>query len=669
MFRAIQRLIFTAKVFQTTAQPSQQHGEARAAPQDMLGAAVDAVAAAASGQQLTLVLPGQSTHASSASHRIDLRPAPHPVLTAQTLDAWAQAPGVSDLEYSDRREVARLILEAAQPMPGSFPADALVVYGDLTIRDFMALRTLPEGLNICGSLVMNNAPSLIALPGHLTVDAAIEAKGCPALTAIHDDVVAAKITLLDCKALIDVSATLKTAHLDLSGATSLVSLPATRWTQTLKLTGCTALQNLPESKTLRELTVTGCRNLAHLSKHLSLQRLDATGCTALRLLPPDLFAEDICLKGCTSLRELPEGFFVNRLDLTDCTGITRLDEPVAAEALNCSGCTNLVSLYASMHIKELNATGCTALKNLPAVLEVDRLTLVGCTALIKLPDAMLVRQHCDMRGCIGVQRLPRLMDIRGRLNTGGCTALTFAAAKAMVSSSPFMMKTLLAAQEDLGGANFADLIFSSEIDFFVGRVAFAERLGLLRAAQQMFSTKMDAEDFKNIVASLVHVKPEEHAAFIIMAAEIFAMSADNAAAASQLIRTLGELGTPDMRALFIEQLRDNAWSPDAVPEYCEIKAALSDVAAWHASLAETRTTRISQAQANDISCPISLATFAEMAYPVAFYTGEALRIFELEALLCWLETSIAAQHGATVGRNPTNNLALPLASLTRVVID
>ncbi len=217
------------------------------------------------------------------------------------IEAWRDAQ-VSPDERAERVRVsAQMLLQLD---------DNGHISGDLSLGEYTALTTLPEGLHVRGNLSLNNCTALTALPAGLHVGGDLFLIRCTALTALPAGLhVGGELSLFGCTAITALPEGLHVGgNLDLSLCTALIALPAGLHVGgELSLFGCTAITALPEG-----LRVGG--------------NLILNNCTAITALPAGLHVgRNLSLFGCTAITALPEGLRVEgNLIFNNCTALTAL---------------------------------------------------------------------------------------------------------------------------------------------------------------------------------------------------------------------------------------------------------------------------------------------------------------------------------------------------------
>lgn len=122
---------------------------------------------------------------------------------------------------------------------------------------------------------------------------------------------------------------------------------------------------------------------------------------------------------------------------------------------------------------------------------------------------------------------------------------------------------------------------------------------------------------------------------------------------SLLVGMLGELGyisatdlvPPETRALHA------------------VRTALSDVAAWYQTLHPVHLQKLHVRREDDYCCAISQKPFASLTHPVAIATGGVVHVFEAEALLQWMHTSMTMPANKGVATHPIDRSPLTLGQL------
>ena len=340
--------------------------------------------------------------------------------------------------------------------------DGLEVGGSLDLRGCNRLTSLPTGLKIGGNLWIKSCTELTSLPDGLKVGGSLNVRDCDKLTSLPTSLkVRGDLWIKDCTGLTRLPADLKVGgDLWLNGCTGLTSLPAG-----LKVNGCLSLK--------------GCTRLTSLPAGLEVGGLSAENCTGLTSLPAGLKVKGkLYLQGCTGLTELPNNLKVGGgLNLIGCTGLTGLPFDLVVQGpwivhhgiltqffeklgipVDRAGDTKAVYWCewqkAHGYLKEAFKAGNRARKKESVQDTVDSvyniqeqidqfkeqtgieleirdgrpyfsndLWLGGCTELTSLPVG-LEAKRLSLTGCTGLTSLPDGLKVREDLSLEGCTRLT-----------------------------------------------------------------------------------------------------------------------------------------------------------------------------------------------------------------------------------------------------
>lgn len=177
--------------------------------------------------------------------------------------------------------------------------------------------------------------------------------------------------------------------LNLSGCTALEKLPDNLNVHRLILDDCTSLTHLPSGLKAYSLQAQNTGLIALPDDIEVNYKLDLTGCQNLEYLPPNLHVGSLVLSGCTKLQALPDDLHLYFLDATNCVNFKEWGQNGSVEVgmINLSGCQALTYLPSWLTpIADLNVQNCTNLASLPAGLKVTSTIELADSGLSSLPS-------------------------------------------------------------------------------------------------------------------------------------------------------------------------------------------------------------------------------------------------------------------------------------------
>jgi hypothetical protein len=342
------------------------------------------------------------------------------------------------------------------------------------------LRSLPAGLHVEGSLILQRCTQLRTLPAGLTADRLV-LRDCTGLTELPPGLRMRSLDIQGCSTLTHWRETgdVRVSNLN-ARACGLRALPPFLSVYRLDLAGCAALTRLPGRLRVRDwidLADTGITTLPASLRRVPLRwhgrlvrrgsdlwRAYFTGKERKRLPPPvprePAVPDSITRRQIKTItrRRVPsdrlrsllilssqsaQGWVAGSVDLLPEVQryLPRLPPSVKLRNVHFGGCWELTALPAGLRCDalclegsgirslppglrlsyELDLHNCTQLTELPAGLRVHRLDLRGCTALTALPDGL----HCHelLLGGTPLRSLPNDLRVEGVLDLSDCTAL------------------------------------------------------------------------------------------------------------------------------------------------------------------------------------------------------------------------------------------------------
>lgn len=251
-------------------------------------------------------------------------------------------------------------------------------------RDAAApLASLPEDLEVGGSIELRRCARLAALPAGLRVGRSLVLVGCHALRALPQGLAVPEDLLI-------------------LGGLSLAALPECLTVgRDLRIAG-TSLAALPEGLTVgRRLHLSGMRRLRALGEAAVGGDMVVHGYRG-EALPPGLVVQgDLILPQTRRLRATPAELFVGgSLTLSGAAELTALSPGLCvARDILAAGCRRLTSLPEHLNVAgTLDLRGCTALAELPRGLGAQRLMLADCSSLEVVPPDLRVVQPVEVAG-------------------------------------------------------------------------------------------------------------------------------------------------------------------------------------------------------------------------------------------------------------------------------
>jgi hypothetical protein len=204
---------------------------------------------------------------------------------------------------------------------------------DLDLSGLTTLTSLPENMEIGGSLSLDGCTNLRSLPDGLRVGRDLSAYDCGGLESLPENLrVGRDLRVEACKSLVTLPEDLHIGRdLCLDSCISLVALPeGLRVGRGISAYDCRNLESLPENLQVEgDLDLTRCLNLTHLSENLVVRgSLVLEVCPRLTYLSENLeVGGNLLLNYCTRLEVLPENLQVGAdVRLRHCLGLTQLPE-------------------------------------------------------------------------------------------------------------------------------------------------------------------------------------------------------------------------------------------------------------------------------------------------------------------------------------------------------